>query len=179
MGSDLDELREEARRAVGERRADDARDLLRRFADLCVESKNHREAVGALRTLARIEHKLGRPGQERVLYDEAVALSRGAGEPMLLAHTVRHLGDIFRRSNDMEGALACYSEAIELYRGSPETRRGDLANAVRPMAILQEALGHPTAARALWAEAKELYEGLGIREGVSECADALERLGTA
>ena len=79
----------------------------------------------------------------------------------------------------MEGALACYSEAIELYRGSPETRPGDLANAVRPMAILQEALDHPTAARALWAEAMELYEGLGIREGVSECADAIDRLGTA
>ena len=179
MGSEIDELREEARRAVGEGRADDARNLLRRFADRCVESKNHREAVRALRTLARIEHTLGRLGQERVLYDEAVVVCRGAGEPMLLAHTVRHSGDIFRRSSDMEGALACYSEAIELYRASSETRLGDMANAVRPMAILQEALGHPTAARALWTEAKELYQEVGIREGVSECADALERLGSA
>ena len=47
------------------------------------------------------------------------------------------------------------------------------------MAILQEALDNQEAARVLWAEAKELYEGVGIREGVAECADALGRLGTA
>ena len=175
----MEELRNEARRAIGDGRAERAGELLRRVADLCVKSGNHREAVGALRTLAQVEHELGRPGKARARYDEAVLLCREAGDSMLLAHTARHLGDLLRRSGNLQDAMACYSESIDIYRGSSETRAGDLANALRPLAILREALGHRMAARPLWAEAKGLYEEVGIREGVSECAAALERLGTA
>ena len=146
---------------------------------MCAEVGVHREAVGALRMLAKIERDLGRDDEGRALYDEAVALCREAGNPTLLAHTVRHLGDLLRHSTDLEGARACYSEAIELYRANSETHPGELANAVRPLAILEEALDNQEAARVLWAEAKELYERVGIREGIAECADALERLGTA
>ena len=139
----------------------------------------YREAVGALRMLARIERDLGRGDEERVLYDEAVALCRKAGNPTLLAHTVRHLGDVLRHASDLEGARVCYSEAIAFYRANPETHPSELANAVRPSAILEETLDNQEAARLLWTEAKELYERVGIREGVAECADALRRLGTA
>ena len=155
MSSEIVRLGEEARLALGEGRVDDARGLLRPSVSLCAESGVHSEAVGALRMLAQIEHGLGRGDEESALYHEAVVLCREAGHPTLLAHTIRHLGDLLRHSSDLEGADACYSEAIELYRASSETHPSELANAVRPMAILQEALGNSEAARTLWAEAQE------------------------
>ena len=45
----------------------------------------------------------------------------------------------------------------------------ELANALRPCALLRERLGDGEAALALWREARELYLAAGIAEGVREC----------
>ena len=55
----------------------------------------------------------------------------------------------------------------------------DVANAVRPLAILSEEAGDTEAARRLWEEARDLYEACGVQAGVDECSERLARLNCA
>lgn len=119
---------------------------------------------------------MGRRDAALRLYREAVPLCRRGDDPLVLAHTVRHLGDVLREIGDLEGAEPCYTEALALYRAHPSPPLLDVANAVRRMAILREALGENEHARALWREARELYREVGIEAGVSESAAHLEGL---
>ena len=68
-------------------------------------------------------------------------------------------------------------EALDIYRREPEANPLDLANALRPFAILREKIGDFEGARAFWREARELYESLTIEAGVAEASQALARLG--
>jgi tetratricopeptide (TPR) repeat protein len=112
---------------------------------------------------------LGNDERAVLLYEEAVGLSRAEGDPLLLAHTVRHLGDLHRRADRLTQADTCYREALALYRSADAADAGDVANALRPAALLKERQGDPDAARALWSEAKTLYAAAGIQQGVDEC----------
>ena len=118
------------------------------------------------------------PNEEAKLacYVEAVAVARECGDPKRLAHAVRHLGDVHRQAGRTADAKNCYDEALTLYRGTDSTPTLDLANAVRPMAILQAELGEHEAALALWREAKNLYSKVDIAEGVEEAERWMERL---
>ena len=108
---------------------------------------------------------------------EAVAAARNAGDPLRLAHAVRHLGDVHRHAGRLVEAEACYDEALSLYgRHAAGAAALDHANALRPMAILKENLGHVEEARVLWGRARELYGAAGVEAGVAECADHLARL---
>ena len=99
---------------------------------------------------------------------------RESDDRLLLAHTVRHVGDILQDEDRGADALPCYEEALALYRADPRSDPLGLANVIRPLAILKESLGGTDQAAALWAEARELYRAAGIAAGVEE-ADA--RLG--
>ncbi len=103
-------------------------------------------------------------------YRDAVALLRASGEPLRLAHTVRHVADMEREAEDWPAALRDYAEALQLYRRSPETGKLDLANTLRGYALLLEALGARGEAGAMWVEARELYRGVGVQAGVDEAA---------
>lgn len=131
----------------------------------------------ALHGQANVERDLGRLDAALQLYLEAVPLCRRGDDPLVLAHTVRHLGDVLRKMGDLRAAGRCYAEALALYRTDPAAPPLDVANAVRPAAILCEALGEAGEARALWREAGELYGRAGVEAGVSESAARLERLG--
>ena len=113
----------------------------------------------------------------RPFYEEAVAICRDEGEPLNLAHTVRHLGDLHQDAARLEQAEACYSEALALYRGDERTPPLALANAIRPLAILKDDAGDVEAARGLWQEAKKLYAASNVREGVEQASARLARLG--
>ncbi len=106
-----------------------------------------------------------------------MALSREEEDPLLLAHSVRHLGDVHRGAGRLVEADRCYSEALSLYRAVPAPSPLDFANAIRPMAFLKEAEGDVKVARRLWAEARPLYEAAGIRRAVDECDTRVSRLG--
>lgn len=52
----------------------------------------------------------------RKCYEEAVELFRQLDEPLVLAHTVRHLGDVYCEEGLPHLAEPCYLEALGLYR---------------------------------------------------------------
>ena len=110
-------------------------------------------------------------------YEEAVAVARQSGDPLLLAHAIRHLGDTHRRARRLAEAEACYDEALALYAAKDEPPTLAYANAIRPMAILKEALGETDEARLLWQRAKALYAAIPVPAGVAECDENLSRLG--
>jgi tetratricopeptide (TPR) repeat protein len=99
----------------------------------------------------------------RLSYEEAVLLYRGVDEPLALAHTIRHLGDVYREQGRPDLADPCYHEALGLYRNHGEGSTLDLANAIRSLAVLRW-----EQTRTLWEEARDLYTGLNIEAGIKE-----------
>jgi tetratricopeptide (TPR) repeat protein len=133
--------------------------------------------VRALKGLGQIERDLGRGDAALPLYEEAVRICRVEGDALRLAHTVRHLGDIHQDAGRRDVAGPCYEEALAIYRSHGRTAPLDLANAIRPLAILHETLGQPKQAIDLWTEARALYARLNVREGVDESSEHLSKLG--
>ncbi len=126
------------------------------------------ERAKELRQLGESARRRDRDAARRC-YEEAVAILRDCGEPQLLAHTLRHLGDVYFENGDTPLAGPCFSEALQLYHADPATPRLQLANAIRSMALYQGQVGDQSAARLLWAEAGELYRLEAIQAGVEEC----------
>ena len=110
-------------------------------------------------------------------YTLAVSLARALGDPLTLAHSVRHLADAYRRLGQAELAEPSYQEALSIYREHQKAKPLDLANALRGLAILKESAGARTDARRLWQEAHDLYEKVDVTSGVAESAARLAALG--
>ncbi len=138
-----------------------------------------REAVQALRELSDARGELGCDDEALKLYEEAVGICRDVGDPLLLAHTIRHLGQFHHDAGRVEDAERRYVQALGIYRAHANPPPLDLANAIRPLAILKEQIGEPNAAKRMWEEARELYEISGVQAGVDECSDRLARLNSA
>ena len=167
------------RRGLHARRAGRSADARREFgaaADLARRCGSKRLLVPALKGVAQIERDTGNPAAAVPLYEEAVSDCRAIGDRVLLAHTLRHLGDVQQDLDRFALAEACYREALALYRASDSTRPLDLANAVRPFALLKERAGQHTEARELWTEAQRLYTSVNARAGVEECTSHLQKL---
>lgn len=105
----------------------------------------------------------------RARYAEAAEIYRREANRLAYAHTIRHIADIYLDESAFESARPLYEEALEIYRSSLESRVLDLANTIRPYAILNEAIGKREIARILWEEARILYNSIRIAEGVAEC----------
>lgn len=101
----------------------------------------------------------------RLCYEEAVVLFREADEPLVLAHTIRHLGDVYLEQGRPDLAEPCYHEALALYRRHADESSLDLANAVRSLAVLRW-----EQAKVLWEDARTLYTALRIEAGTKESA---------
>jgi tetratricopeptide (TPR) repeat protein len=166
---------ENARRARSERRLADAHSDLLEAVALCRQAGAKSELLMALKALGQTERDMGRGDAARPLYEEAVAIGRELADPLVLAHTIRHLGDIHRDAGRLTGAEPCYHEALALYRSHESTDKLDLANAIRPLAILKDAMGEPEEASRRWQEALNLYEAVGVRAGIDECSAQLAR----
>jgi hypothetical protein len=94
---------------------------------------------------------------------------RVAGDPLEVAGVARHLGDIHRETGRVDLAELLLAEAVGLYRSSRETKVLDLANALRPLALLRAGRGDRASAAPLWREARVLYAAIEVGEGVAEC----------
>jgi len=109
----------------------------------------------------------------RKQYEAAATIYRNQNDPLACAHVLRHIADIYIEESHLEpnlqAAKPLYEEAIEIYRSNLQTRILDLANALRPYALLLEFEGDQDAARQLWQEARSLYASLRLDAGVNEC----------
>jgi tetratricopeptide (TPR) repeat protein len=143
---------------------------------LCRKSRAQRELIRALKGLGQIERDLNRGEAALPLYEEAAAICREVGVPLMLAHTVRHVGDIHRDGGRADLAEPCYLEAIAIYRSNDHTETLDLANAIRPLALLKDNAGEVEAAKRLWAEVRDLYTTVNVQPGVAESSRRLARL---
>jgi hypothetical protein len=88
-----------------------------------------------------------------------------------LAHTVRHLGDVYHEEGFSGLAEPCYHEALSIYRNHETSPSLDLANAIRSLAVLRW-----EQAKVLWEEARDLYSAVGIEAGIKEGTDRLKAL---
>ena len=176
MADTIDKLIEKATRARLENRLADARRSWMEAVTLSREAKRTGALIQSLKGLGESERDLGNDAGALTLYEEAVVLCRGEDEAQVLAHTVRHLGDIHSDLGQWGLARPCYEEALALYRCDASTAPLDLANAIRPFAILKERAGGKEAARALWEEARTLYELVGVAAGVAESSSRLAAL---
>ncbi len=99
-------------------------------------------------------------------------------EPLRLAHTLRHLGDVHCEAGRADLAEPCYVEALTLYRSHEHTLPLDLANAIRGLAALNDDDGKNQEATHLWQEAHDLYATCDVPAGAAESVARIARLGT-
>lgn len=135
-----------------------------------------RPLILSLKALAHVVRDLERVDEALPMYEEAVALSREEGDDLLLAHTIRHLGDLHMQRGQVVDADRCYAEAISLYRAAASPPILDFANALRAAAVLSVYESKEGLARGLWQEARELYATANVAEGVQECEKRLSKL---
>lgn len=134
------------------------------------------ERARSLKEQGEAARRAGNHAEARRLYEEAVALERGLDDPLELAHTIRHLGDVLHDARLPHLAEPHYVEALALYRAHPAPPPLNLANAIRSHAVLKQEIGESDKARRLWEEACRLYQQVDVREGVAESAGWAARL---
>jgi tetratricopeptide (TPR) repeat protein len=162
--------------------AEQQRMLERAKADLvrAVESTDSDDApttlARALHLLANVELDLGAASRAQALWERSVDILRDEGEPLQLAHKVRHLGDVHRHRGHLEHARACYAEALALHREHDASGSLDFANAASRMAALLEACGEREHALAQWQETRMLLAGLDLTAGVNQAERHIRRL---
>ncbi len=170
----IEELIAAAWRDRRQGRLDDAERGLRTAVESSRVADAHHHLANALGKLAHVMRDRGRLDAALPLSEEAVRVGRD--DPLLLAHAVRHLGDLHRDAGRLTEAECCYSEALAIYRGATTPDSLDFANALRPAALLRETFGDRSGARQLFAEARDRYREAGIDAGVQECSRHLARL---
>ncbi len=178
MSAEIRELILEGYTARRESRSDRARDLFSSATALAIDAGDKDLQVDALRGWANSESDLGDLEAAAERYHEAITLLREMDDPLRLAQTVRHLGDVTRKQKRMEMAVGCYNEAIGIYRSNEGTLPLDLANALRGYGLLREDLGDLAAARLVWDEVLKLYTEAGVQPGIDEAERRLHALAT-
>jgi tetratricopeptide (TPR) repeat protein len=159
-------------RGHAERREQRLDDALLTFAEAVAAARrdgNDADLVHALKGLGQIERDAGRGQRALPLYEEAAELCLANDDLHGLAHALRHLGDIHQDADGWSAAESYYQQALNLYRRLPDVSVLDLANALRPYALLRERLGDVEAATPLWREARMHYLSAGIAAAVEEC----------
>jgi tetratricopeptide (TPR) repeat protein len=166
----------EGHQARRERRLDDAKRIFAGAIEAARLPEDGPLLARACIELGRVERDLQETGPAIEHYEAAASVCRRLEDPLRLAHTVRHAGDILRESGQLEPAGRRYREALEIYRAHADTPPLDLANALRGYAFLQEEIGENQEAVVLWREARELYAAANVQAGVDEGDRRIARL---
>jgi tetratricopeptide (TPR) repeat protein len=176
MSDDLEQLFAGAYHARREHRFADARRLLTEAVEHARRGDIPEVLARALTALGQIERDMTNTQAALQLYQEAVEIYHKQSDMLRLAHTVRHVGDIYREDGQLAPAEPCYEGALRMYRANPDTPPLDLANTLRGFALLKEQLGQKQQARDLWTEARDLYRSVDVEAGVNESTRRLAQL---
>ncbi|HEX9160806.1 MAG TPA: ankyrin repeat domain-containing protein [Thermoanaerobaculia bacterium] len=133
------------------------------------------ERVRELKQRAEQARREGRFDEAKRDYTDAVEICRGLSDRLLLAHTVRHLGDVEVQLGRPDAAEPLFVEALAIYR-SEQTTPLELANAIRSLALLKHSAGAVADATRLWEEAHALYVRANVPPAVAETASRLAQL---
>ncbi|HEY3930447.1 MAG TPA: tetratricopeptide repeat protein [Candidatus Koribacter sp.] len=174
MNEQIEGLLKDAALARRAGQGDDAKRLWSEAVALARAAGERKALIRGLLGLAQAERDAGKFAEAITPSEEAVELCRAEGDALLLAHSVRHLGDVYRHTGEIKKAEASYAEAVGIYRRERGTSALELANALRPMALLKEKLGEREVARKLWEEAREFYRAAGVQAGVEEAERHLQ-----
>jgi len=126
-----------------------------------------RKRIHELRVKGDAARHEGRFEDARRDYLAAVKICRASSDAKLLAHTLRHLGDIEREMGRSDLAEPHLVEALDIARRENVTPL-ELANTIRPLALIRD---EPK----LWQEAHELYTRANVPPGIEETARRLAR----
>lgn len=179
MDSSEQELNEHLRLAVEARRAARPEEAWQHLvaAETITRSTGRRRAlVTTLAGMAQLYRDAGDAASALPLFEEAITHCQQLRDPHLLAHALRHLGEVHLDLRHFDRAQQHLREALDLYRTQPGAAPLDLANAVRPLAICLGRQGADDESRELWVEARDVYASLSLEAGVAECDAAIARL---
>ena len=124
----------------------------------------------ALCAYGQVERDAGAPQVALPAYREAVDLLAECGPPLVHAHALRHLADLYMEMSDLANAGSAMSTASELFAAHEDAVEPlNLANMLRSYALLCEQLGQETDARQYWSRARVIYEEVRVEEGIREC----------
>jgi tetratricopeptide (TPR) repeat protein len=143
-------------RALELRAPDDARGL--------AESHFH---VGLVHQVVRDDGPRSEP-----FFEESYRLAGEAGDDVMRSYAVRHLGWTRQERGDVEGARASFEESLRL-----RERAGFLPGvgaAALALAELEAEQGRPERARELLAQAREIFERVGMERFLG-FADEIDR----
>ena len=134
--------------------------------------------------LGRINHIYRQVEMDHDRYEQALPFAkkaiwhyRAARDAGKIAHSIRHLADLFVELERYEEAEQNYRSAIQLYVET-EPSLLDRSNALRGFGILLVRINKNEEARKILSRAKEHYYHLGLSEGVEEMSDLLRSLGS-
>ena len=114
---------EVAKQARNEGRADDAMRAVETAIELCRGKGDTAGLITCIKALGHLEADRKDFPASAAAYLEALELARQGQDPLVIAHTVRHLGDALSRLGETRDAEAAYLEALAIY----ETHAGDAA----------------------------------------------------
>jgi DNA-binding SARP family transcriptional activator/tetratricopeptide (TPR) repeat protein len=128
---------------------------------------DHRNEVEILVEAGGAHTDLGNHGIAVRQLGRALRLAEEGGDPLQIARVYLATGILQQRQGDHTAALACFTKAL----AESEAARAplDQAHALRAMGELL-ALEEPTAGRRLLAQAKALYQRLGLTRAASAMA---------
>jgi hypothetical protein len=125
--------------------------------------------------LAQAERDIGALAAASHQYSNAVLLYRELNLPERLAYALRHEADVLREACKGTEAEPLYREAEKIYRQLGDSATLALANTLRGLALVSDAAATKDASKALWREARELYEKCNVTAGIEECDKRLAR----
>lgn len=180
MGSntaEIDGLVSRAWQARRDGQLDEAQSLLLKAADLCrTDVLLKPDRVNILRKLAHVLQDKGETDAALKALTEANDLCAQIEDDYLTAHTLSHLGDVYRAKGLLEEADPVYAEALSYYQNADEVSELDLANALRSMALLREQQNDTAQAIKYWRQAHYYYQATHIQPGVDECNEKIAAL---
>ncbi len=156
-------------------RYDHVLSLLEKAEELC--KPNDHVFHGRIHHIKRqIEVDHGRYEDALLHNERAIESYTASGNSDRIAHSIRHLGDLYLRLNKLTEAESNYERAVSLYSDSQDTNPNDLANCLRGYALLLEKLNKNDKAVSIWKSTGQLYQICGLSDGQQEAEARIKAL---